>query len=107
MLSPAFGLVSCLEFKITYSDDPHHTALLQTMANFLGEQTFRQKIESYGSFKDGTVWGCDVCLGNCSVQYGGSFKQPIDLAKLHAVDHFKTKHKLASGATGTIVVERC
>ena len=36
-----------------------------------------------------------------------SFKQPMYLVKLHAVDHFKTKHKLASGATGTIVVERC
>ena len=35
-----------------------------------------------------------------------SFKQ-LDLVKLHAVDHFKTKHKLASGATGTIVVEWC
>ena len=31
-----------------------------------------------------------------------SFKQPMDLAKLHAVDHFKIKHKLASGATGTV-----
>ena len=36
-----------------------------------------------------------------------SFKQPMDLVKLHAVDHFKSKHKLASGAIGTVVVERC
>ncbi|XP_044169310.1 uncharacterized protein LOC122953450 [Acropora millepora] len=74
MLSPAFCLVSGLEFKITPSDDPHHTTLLQTTGNCLGEQTFRQKIESYGSFKDGTVWACDVCLGNCIVQYGGQFQ---------------------------------
>ena len=57
MLSPAFWFVSGLEFKITRSDDPHHTALLQTTGNCLGKQTFRQKIESYGSFKDGTVLG--------------------------------------------------
>ena len=47
MLSPAFWFVSGLEFKITRSDDPHHTALLQTTGNCLGKQTFRQKIESY------------------------------------------------------------
>ena len=74
MLSPAFWFVSGLEFKITRSDDPHHTALLQTTGNCLGKQTFRQKIESYGNFKDGTVWASDVCLGNCSVQYGGQFQ---------------------------------
>ena len=74
MLSPAFWLVSGLEFKITRSDDPGHTALLQTTGNCLGKQTFRQKIKSYGSFKDGTVWASDVCLGSCSVQYGGQFQ---------------------------------
>ena len=79
MLSPAFWLVSGLEFKITRSDDPHHTALLQTTGNCLGEQTFRPKMETYVSFKDGTVWASDVCLGNCLgncsiVQYGGQFQ---------------------------------
>ncbi|XP_015762700.1 PREDICTED: uncharacterized protein LOC107341747 [Acropora digitifera] len=74
MLSPAFWLVRGREFKITRSDDPHHTALLQTTGNCLGKQTFRQKIESYGNFKDGTVWASDVCLGNCSVQYEGQFQ---------------------------------
>ena len=36
MLSPAFWLVSGLEFKITRSDDPRHTALLQTTGDCLG-----------------------------------------------------------------------
>ena len=36
-----------------------------------------------------------------------SFKQPMDSGKLHAVDHFKVQRKLASGATGTMVMERC
>ena len=36
-----------------------------------------------------------------------SFKQPMDSDNLHAVDHFKTQHKSASGATGVVVMERC
>ena len=36
-----------------------------------------------------------------------SFKQPMDSDKLRAVDHFKRQHKLASGATGKMVMERC
>ena len=74
MLSPAFWSVGGLEFKITRSDDLHHTALLQTTGDCLGGQTFWQKIESYGNFRDGTVWANDDCLGNCSVQYGGQFQ---------------------------------
>ena len=74
MLLTAFWLVSNVEFKITRSEDPHHTALLQTTGNCLGEQTFRQKIESYGNFKQGTFGASDVCLGNCSVQYSSQFQ---------------------------------
>ena len=74
MLSPAFWLVSGLEFKITRSDDPRHTALLQTTGVCLGRQTFRKKIQSYGNFRDGTVWASDDCLGNCNVHYGGQFQ---------------------------------
>ena len=53
MISPAFWLVRGSEFKITRSDDPSHTPLLQTTGNCLGGQTFRSKITSYGDFKDG------------------------------------------------------
>jgi len=35
MISPAFWLVSCREFKITRSDDPSHTPLLKTAGNCL------------------------------------------------------------------------
>ena len=109
MLSPAFGLVSGLEFKVTRCDDPHHTALLQTTGDCLGGQTFRQKIESYGNLRDGTVWASDDCLAweIAVFNMAASFKQPMDSDKLHAVDHFKRQHKLAPGATGTVVVERC
>ena len=55
ILSPAFWLASGLEFKIKRNGDPHHTALLQTTGNCQGGQTFRQKIERYGDFRDGTV----------------------------------------------------
>ena len=74
MLSPAFWLVRGREFKITRSDDPQHTALLQTTGECLGGQTFRAKITSYGDFRNGKVWASDDCKGDCSVQYGGQFQ---------------------------------
>ena len=74
MISPAFWLVRGSEFKITRSDDPSHTPLLQTTGNCLGGQTFRSKITSYGDFRNGTVWASDQCLGSCPVQYGGQYK---------------------------------
>ena len=74
MISPSFWLVSGREFKITRSDDPSHTPLLQTTGNCLAGQTFRSKITSYGDFRNGKVWASDQCLGSCTVQYGGQYK---------------------------------
>ena len=74
MLSPAFWLVRGRQFKITRSDDPQHTALLQTTGDCLGGKTFRAKITSFGNFRNGTVWASDDCQGNCGVQYGGQFQ---------------------------------
>ena len=74
MLSPAFWLVRGREFKITRSDDPQHTALLQTTSDCLGGKTFRAKITSYGNFRNGRVWAENDCKGNCNVQYGGQFQ---------------------------------
>ena len=74
MLSPAFWLISGWEFKITRSDDPQNTALLQTTGDCLGGKTFRAKITSYGNFRNGIVWASDDCQGNCNVQYGGQFQ---------------------------------
>ena len=74
MLLPAFWLVRGREFKITRSDDPLHTALLQTTGDCPGGKTFREKITSYGNFRKGTVWASDDCQGNCAVQYGGQFQ---------------------------------
>ena len=74
MISPAFWLVRGREFKITRSDDPSHTPLLQTTGNCLAGQTFRSKITSYGDFRNGKVWANDQCLGSCTVQYGGQYK---------------------------------
>ena len=74
MISPAFWLVSGREFKITRSDDPSHTPLLQTTSNCLAGQTFRSKITSYGDFRNGKVWAINQCLGSCTVQYGGQYK---------------------------------
>ena len=74
MISPAFWSVSGREFKITSSDDPSHTTLLQTTGNCLAGQTFRSKITSYGDFRNGNVWANNQCLGSCTVQYGGQYK---------------------------------
>ena len=74
MISPAFWLARGNEFKITRSDDPSHTPLLQTTSNCLAGQTFRSKITSYGDFRNGKVWASDQCLGSCTVQYGGQYK---------------------------------
>ena len=56
MISSAFWLVGGKEFKITRSDDPSHTPLLQTKGDCLAGQTFRSKITSYGDFRNGKVW---------------------------------------------------
>ena len=74
MLSPAFWLVRGREFKITRSDDPQHTALLQTTGDCLGGKTFRAKITSHGNFRNDIVWAKNDCQGNCNVQYGGQFQ---------------------------------
>ena len=74
MISSAFWLISGTEFKITRSDDPSHTPLLQTTGNCLGGQTFRSKITSYGDFRNGKGWASSKCLGSCTVQYGGQYK---------------------------------
>ena len=74
MISPAFWLVRGSELKITRSDDPSHTPLLQTIGNRLDGQTFRSKITSYGDFRSGKVWASNQCLGSCTVQYAGQYK---------------------------------
>ena len=74
MISQAFWLVSGRDFKITRSDDPSHTPLLQNTGNCLAGQTFRSKITSYGDFRNGKVWASNQCLGSCTVQYGGQYK---------------------------------
>ena len=75
MISPAFWMVSGREFKITRSDDPEHTPLLQTTYDCLGGQTFRSKITSYGDFRNGKRWTtAKHCLGRCTVQYSGQYQ---------------------------------
>lgn len=69
MISPAFRLVDGNTFMITRSDDPH-TALLQTTADCLGEQTFRDKIQTThdGRFEK------NRCKRSCKVTYGGNYE---------------------------------
>ena len=107
MLSPAFWSVRGRQFKITRSDDPQHTALLQTTGDCLGGKTFRRKspvmvtleMVQFGQ----RMTAREIAMFNMVA----SFKQPVDSGKLHAMDRFKRQNKLASGATGEMVMERC
>ena len=74
MISEAFWRITGNEIKITRSDDPTHTALLETTNNCLKGNTFRQYITSFGNFRNGAVWSSNKCLGSCSVKYGGQYQ---------------------------------
>ena len=90
MISTSFWLVSGREFKITRSDDPSHTPLLQTTGNCLAGQTFRSKITSYGDFRNGKVWASDKCLGSCTVQYGGQYKSTDGFQQAECSGHVQS-----------------
>ena len=60
--------------KITRSDDPAHTALLETTNNCLNGKTFRQFLTSFGNFRNGASWAIDKCLSNCAIKYGGLYQ---------------------------------
>ena len=74
MISETFWTTTGNEIKLTRSDDPTHTALLETTNNCLKGNTFRQFITSFGNFRNGAVWSSDKCLGSCSVKYGGQYQ---------------------------------
>ena len=74
MISEAFWKAQASEIKITRSDDPTHTALLETTNNCLNGLTFRQFITSLGNFRNQAIWANDKCLGKCNVKYGGLYQ---------------------------------
>ena len=74
MISEAFWTMSANEIKITRSDDPTHTALLETTNNCLQGNTFRQFITSFGDFRNRAVWALDKCLSSCAIKYGGQYQ---------------------------------
>ena len=74
MISEAFWKTTGNEIKITRSDDPTHTALLETTNHCLKGNTFRQYITSFGNFRNGAVWSSNKCLGSCYVKYGGQYQ---------------------------------
>ena len=94
MISPGFWLTKGTELKITRSDDPFHTPLLETTGNCLGGQTFRTKITSYGNFRNGRVWSNYKCLGSCRVQYGGEYKTTDGFQKVHCNGNIQSRSKI-------------
>ena len=108
MISPAFWLVSGNELKITRSDDPQHTALLQSTGDCLGGQTFRSKITSYGDFRNGNDWQGDKCRGSCSVQYGGQYKTTEGFSQANCTGDNQSADKIGfwcdKGWTGSVMM---
>ena len=107
MISMSFWLVNGTEFKITRSDDPQHTPLLQTTGNCLSGQTFRSKITSFGDFRN-IVWGSDECKGQCTVQYQCSTSTKVHwgLNRQPATVCFKKLTMLASCVAGRVEMEQ-
>lgn len=106
MISPAFSLVSSKDFKITRSDDNTHTALLKTVDECLEGKTFREKISSFGDFRNRVVWS-KGCLGNCAVQYGGQFSSTEGFKESNC-DGLQTRDKVgfwcSSGTEGAVIM---
>ena len=104
MISPAFWLVRGRELKITRSDDPSHTPLLQTTGNCLAGQTFRSKITRYGNFRNGKVWARNQCQGSCMVQYGGQYKSTDGFQQAECNGNIQSANNIGfwcdSGVTG-------
>ena len=94
MISPAFWLARGNELKITRSDDPSHTPLLQTTGTCLAGQTFRSKITSYGDFRNGKVWASNQCLGSCTVQYGGQYKSTDGFQQAECSGNIQSANKI-------------
>ena len=94
MISTAFWSVRGREIKITRSDDPSHTPLLQTTGNCLAGKTFRSKITSYGDFRNGKVWATDQCRGSCAVQYGGQYKSTDGFQQANCSGDIQSANKI-------------
>ena len=101
-----FCLVSGRNFKITRSDDPSHTPLLQVTGDCLAGQTFRFKITSYGDFRNSTVWASKRCLRSCSVQYAEQYNSTDGFNRRSAVEISKARTGLASGVTMSMVMDQ-
>ena len=100
MVSPAFWMTSGQELKITRSDDPEHTALLQTTEECLGRQTFRSKTTSYGDFREKRWHKMYACRGTCPVQYGGRYETTAGFSEAKCNGDFQTANYIGFWCDG-------
>ena len=73
MISDAFWRLKGYDIKITRSDDPTHTALLQTTNNCLMGNTFHQFI-LYLADGSRTARSVNKCKRSCAIKYGGEYQ---------------------------------
>ena len=109
MISEGFWLQQGSEFKITKSNDPNHTALLTTSGNCLNGMTFRDKMKHYGVFRDTMKWANNMCLGNCSVRYGGNYTEVEGFGQSQCDGEFQAKDKIGfwcdyRGKDGSVIM---
>ena len=104
MISSAFWLVSEIEFKITRSDGPQHTALLKT-TNLCLAGLRRLNPKSQTTVTSETVRFCpEINVWDDVVSIiGASTKQPKALNKLLATEKCKTPIRLAFGVTAGVL----
>ncbi|XP_020892058.2 CUB and sushi domain-containing protein 1 isoform X2 [Exaiptasia diaphana] len=109
MISVAFWFLKGNNIKITRSDDPHHTALLQTTSNCFSTQTFRSMISSYGTFTHGTEWASNRCLGSCHVSYGGQYQSTNGFSQSQCGSNIQSSNYIGfwcdwSGGDGAVMM---
>lgn len=93
MISPAFWSIQGREIKLTRSNDPCHTPLLQTIYNCLGLRTFRSMISSYGNFRTKT-WKNANCLARCNVSYSGDYLSVIGFSQANCNGTMQDSQKI-------------
>lgn len=94
MINAHFWKTAGNEIKLTRSDDPNNTALLQTTSNCLAGQTFRAKIASFGDYRNGKGWPQGSCQGTCDVVYGGDYLSTSGFEMAQCDGDLQTRNKI-------------
>jgi len=82
-MSAAFFGMTATELRITRSDSSSHNSLLTTTNNCLQGQSVRDKITSFGDFRNG-VWASDQVRGTCSAIFENEYRSTTGFERVGA-----------------------